>query len=70
MRTLGKINVRVSWFDEARTILHFVATGPRRGHRAGFYVRLEDLLDEMKRLGIRERARILFDEAADPPPRA
>lgn len=51
----ARVRVKVNWYDEAKTILHFTITGPRGGHKAGFYVRLTDLLAELSRLGVWEQ---------------
>ena len=49
-------SVRVRWYDDAHTILHFIITGSRSrgGLRAGFFVRLNDLLDALNLLGVWE----------------
>ena len=68
MRTCGRsrVRVKVCWGDAAeRTDLHFVITGPRGGHRAGFFVRLDDLLAELARLGAWEQLGIPVKERKD-----
>lgn len=57
VRTLkpAHVCVKVNWYDDAKTILHFTIAGPKGGHKAGFFVRLEDLLSELSRLGIWEQ---------------
>lgn len=47
---LADTKVSVKWYDESKTILHFIVTGPRGGHKAGFFVRHKDLLTELERL--------------------
>lgn len=57
MRTIqGESVVRVSvkWASREHRALHFLITGPRGGTRAGFIVRLDDLFNELSRLGVWE----------------
>jgi len=55
MRTLiAETKVNVKWYDDEKTILHFIVTGPRGGHKAGFFVRYKDLLAQLGQLGVWE----------------
>lgn len=64
MRTCGRsrVRVKVRWGDAEHTDLHFVITGPKGGHRAGFFVRLDDLLAELSGLGVWEQLGIPVKE--------
>lgn len=57
MRTIqgnSVVRVTVKWASREQEALHFLVTGPRGGTRAGFIVRLEDLFNELSRLGVWE----------------